>query len=117
MVVTKIVVLTVSFIATIFVWQRLLRFNEHPALKVAIAVIAVFPILGPLMGLWIVGMPDMTAPHLRATMNHRGTGGRFIGFGSGRFSYDDHSDPPTGEDVTPPVTELQDRERKKRRKK
>jgi hypothetical protein len=110
----KFVVLGLSLLATVYVWWRLLHWKEHAALKVAIALLALFPVVGPLMCLWVVGMPEPADPALRATMNHRGRGGRFIGFGSGKFNYDPGSE--RGEDWNPSVPERQRAERENERK-
>ncbi len=95
--------LAASFLLTLFVWFRLIRLKEHPALKVVIALLALIPVLGPLIGLWLTGMPDVQPRRFRATMNHWGIGGRFIGFGSGRFTYS--GQPGEGKDWNPSVPE------------
>jgi hypothetical protein len=59
-------------------------------------------------------MPDRADPKLRATMNHYGIGGRFIGFGSGRFKPDEVSS-DDGEDWNPSVPERQKFAEKKKR--
>ena len=54
----KFAVLGASALGTIFVWWRLFHWREHPALKAVMGVLAVFPVLGPFMCIWIIGMPD-----------------------------------------------------------
>lgn len=83
------IVLAISLALTGFVWVALIRISEHWVLKIAIGVIAIIPVLGPLIGLWLVGMPSIKPRASWATMNHYGLGGRFIGFGSRRFSHPD----------------------------
>ena len=110
---TRWVVLAASSLLTLVVWFRLIRLEEHPALKVAIALVALIPVLGPLMGLWLTGMPNVQSRKFWATMNHWGRGGRFIGFGSGRFTYGDQSD--KGKDWNPTVPELIKRRKKSKK--
>ena len=98
------IVLGLSFLATLYVWWRLFRFREYLVLKIPLAFVAIVPVIGPLVALWIIGMPERTHPKLRATMNHYGIGGRFIGFGSNRFKPDEVSS-EDGDDWNPSVPE------------
>jgi hypothetical protein len=107
------VVLAISFAFTLLVWWRLLRFNEHPILKFLIGIVALIPVIGPLVGLWLVGMPDVQPRKFWATLNHYGRGGRFIGFGSGRFTHGDMSE--TGKDWNPTVPDLLEQKKKRRK--
>ena len=100
---TRWLLLGASLAFTILVWFRLIGLKEHLGLKVLIAVVALIPVIGPIVGLWITGMPDVQPRKFWATMNHWGKGGRFIGFGSGRFTYGDLSD--QGKDWNPTVPE------------
>src|SRR3712207_4849311 len=79
------IVLTLSAAGTIYVWTLLSKSEEHWLLRLFLAGFAVVPIFGPLLCVWIVGLPPRLPSHLRATMNHYGRGGRIIGFGSGRL--------------------------------
>ena len=76
-----------SAAATVFVWRRIWHAQWPLAAKITVGLLAAFPVLGPLMGLFVTSAPEPAPEHLRATMNHYGRGGRFIGFGSGRFNH------------------------------
>ncbi|MBX3678493.1 MAG: hypothetical protein KF853_15875 [Rhodocyclaceae bacterium] len=108
----KLAVLGLSLIGTMFVWWRLQTWQEHRALKIVLAVVALFPVIGPFLCIWILATPDRAHPRLRATMNHFGIGGRFIGFGSKAFGHDDVSG--EGDDWNPSVPERKRNQEKKR---
>jgi len=108
------IVLAISLAFTFLVWFRLLRLNENPVLKFFIGVVALIPVVGPLVGLWLVGMPDIQPRKFWATLNHYGRGGRFIGFGSGRFSHGGL--PGEGKDWNPTVPDLLEQEKRERGK-
>lgn len=111
---TRWLLLGISFAFTILVWFRLISLKEYFGLKILIGVVALIPVIGPIVGVWITGMPDVQPRKFWATMNHRGIGGRFIGFGSGRFTYGDLSD--QGKDWNPTVPD-RIRQKKKSKKK
>ena len=94
-----------STAATMFVWWRIWKAQWPLAAKIIVGLLAVFPVLGPLMGLFVTSAPKPAPEHLKATMNHYGRGGRFIGFGSGRFNYNPEQN-GTGEDWSPTVPEI-----------
>ena len=81
-----------SLIFAIYAWYYLARSTAHPALKILGSFIPLIPTIGPFLVLWIFSMPDKQHPDNRASMNHWGRGGRFIGNGSGRFTYTDSPD-------------------------
>jgi len=99
-----ILVTVISLAATLYLWRRLFRWEAPRFLKVVLAIVALFPVVGPMLTLWVIAMPDRAPESMRATMNHYGRGGRFIGFGSRQFRPDDTSD--TGADWRPTVEEL-----------
>lgn len=107
-----ILVLLASLAATLFLWRRLVTWEAPRFLKGVLAIVALFPVVGPILTLWVIAMPDRLPERLRATMNHYGQGGRFSGFGSRRFGPDDISD--NGADWRPTVEELK-KQRPKRR--
>lgn len=73
----------------ISVWLALsLWKSKEPVwFKIVGTLVALIPIFGPPL-YYFLEMPPRHPSKLRATMNHSGTGGRFIGFGSGRFNFD-----------------------------
>jgi len=68
------------------VWS-LWKSKEPPWFKIVGTLTAAIPFFGPFLYAF-VQMPPNIPVNLRATMNHRGRGGRFIGFGSKQFNYD-----------------------------
>jgi hypothetical protein len=66
------VVLGASLLGTLLVWWRLFGWKELPALKAIMALLAIFPVVGPVMCLWIIGMPDKMPTWLQVP---RGRGG------------------------------------------
>src|SRR5512139_2230020 len=68
------------------VWS-LWKSKESVWFKIVGTLTAAIPLFGPLLYAF-VQMPPKIPVHLRATMNHRGRGGRFIGGGSKQFNYD-----------------------------
>jgi hypothetical protein len=105
-----------SATATVFVWRRIWHAQWPLAAKITVGLLAAFPVLGPLMGLFVTSAPEPAPEHLRATMNHYGRGGRFIGFGSGRFNHNPGQS-GTGEDWNPTVPEIIEQKRKHAKKK
>ena len=86
------VALTIGIAAIIFslwAWVYIWRSSAHIIIKVAGSFIPLIPILGPVLVIFIFGMPDKQDKSLQATMNHYGRGGKFIGFGSNRYNYTD----------------------------
>jgi hypothetical protein len=108
-------ILAISLVLTVLVWFRLFRLREHPILKVLIGIVALIPVIGPVVSLWLVGMPDKLPRKFRATMNHYGRGGRFIGHGSGRFMHGDVSE--EGKDWNPTIPEIIEQRKKQQKKK
>lgn len=102
--------------ATGFVWWRLWHAQWPWAAKLVVGVLTAFPVLGPLMGLFATSAPEPAPERMRATMNHYGRGGRFIGFGSGRFNFDPEQT-GAGEDWNPTVSEILKQKKKHARKK
>jgi hypothetical protein len=86
------ILLTIAFvlsaIGTVLVWARLAKQDVSGTEKVLTGLLAIIPIIGPLMGLFTTSAPPPAPENLRATMNHYGNGGRFIGGGSRQFNYD-----------------------------
>lgn len=68
------------------VWS-LWKSKEPVWFKIVGTLTAAIPFFGPFLYAF-VQMPPKIPVHLRATMNHPGRGGRFIGGGSKRFNYD-----------------------------
>lgn len=73
----------VSAVLVWFLWKS----QEPLWFKIVGTLMAAIPFFGPFLYSF-VRMPPRAPAHLRATMNHHGRGGRFIGFGSNRFNYD-----------------------------
>ena len=84
----KWIVLFLSAIATVFAWAKIIKSNEHWILKTIQFLIAMFPVLGPILYFTMFNPPKKQPVHMRATLNHYGTGGRFSGGGTRRFNYD-----------------------------
>ena len=73
-------------VSVVLVWA-LWKSGEPLWFKIVGTLVAAIPFFGPFLYSF-VRMPPKAPVHLRATMNHYGKGGRFIGFGSNRFNYD-----------------------------
>ena len=109
-----IIVLMASLAATLYLWRRLVSWDVPRFLKVVLATVALVPVIGPILAFWVIVIPDRAPERLRATMNHYGRGGRFIGFGSRQFRPEDISG--TGADWRPNVEELRKEEEQRRRR-
>ena len=81
----SIVAIVLFLISLWFIWIT----KEHLALKVILLVVSFIPIIGPILIFFVINIPNRAPKDLRASMNHWGSGGRFIGNGSGRFTYSD----------------------------
>lgn len=88
----RLALLIIAGILALLAWVKIAKSGMHIILKVLSAPIPLIPIFGPIIVFWIVHMPDRAPKDLRASMNHWGRGGRFIGGGSGRFTYSDSGD-------------------------
>ncbi len=88
----KSLVLLASAVATIFAWIKIFRSKEHWILKITQFLIAIFPVFGPFCYFFLFNPPEKQPVHMRATLNHYGTGGRFSGGGTRRFNYDPTDD-------------------------
>lgn len=88
----RTLVLIVALLLAIVAWVKILRSDSPTILKLLALPIPLIPIVGAIIALWIFSMPSAQPKDLRASMNHYGNGGRFIGNGSGRFTYSDFGD-------------------------
>jgi hypothetical protein len=73
-------------LSAVLVWA-LWKSQEPLWFKFLGTLIAAIPFFGPFLFSFF-SMPTRLPVHLRQTMNHHGTGGRFLGLGSERFNYD-----------------------------
>jgi hypothetical protein len=73
-------------LSAILVWG-LWKSQEPLWFKLLGTLVAAIPFFGPFLFAFF-SMPSRLPIHLRQTMNHHGTGGRFLGLGSDRFNYD-----------------------------
>lgn len=72
--------------SAVLVWS-LWKSREPLWFKLLGTLAAAIPFFGPFLFSFF-SMPSRLPHHLRQTMNHHGTGGRSLGFGSDRFNYD-----------------------------
>ncbi len=87
----RMVVLAAGLLLAVIAWWKLVRSDCPLILKILAFPIPLIPVIGAFIVLWTFSMPARQSKDLRAAMNHYGQGGRFIGNGSGEFTY---SDPP-----------------------
>ena len=64
------IVLASELFALWLIW-RLWRSADHVFFKVALSVLAVIPVLGPVLVLWIGNVPSVKAPILRDRLRYR----------------------------------------------
>lgn len=61
---TQLVIAISEVVAAVLIW-RLWKSDEHPFFKVALSALALIPILGPLLVLWLSNFPNSLPPALR----------------------------------------------------
>lgn len=61
---TQLVIAISEVVAAVLIW-RLWKSDEHRFLKVALSALALIPILGPLLVLWLSNFPSTLPPALR----------------------------------------------------
>jgi len=89
---SRALVFSVSLILALVALVKLARAPTHLFLKIVSLPILLVPVIGPIIVVWIMTMPSKQPKDLRASMNHYGQGGRFIGNGSGKLTYSDFED-------------------------
>ena len=110
---TKWVVIGISECIALYLWTRIYKSSDPSWYKVLLYLITIIPIFGILAYIFVQGMPSKAPQHLRATMNHYGQGGRFIGNGSRRFNYDP-VEQEGAEDWNPTVEEMKKKNKGKK---
>jgi len=85
---TKWIIIFISECITVYLWTHIYKSTDPTWYKILLALIIIIPVVGIFIYFFAQGMPSKSPQHLRATMNHYGNGGRFIGGGSKRFNYD-----------------------------
>ena len=106
-----LIVVSLAWVFSVAIIFSLWKSEESFWFKIVGSIAAALPVFGPFL-YHFIKMPPRLPTHLRATMNHHGRGGRFIGFGSERFNYDPVVDQTWSK--TPDKTEVQ-RQRHTRR--
>lgn len=61
---THLAVAASELVALVLVW-RLLKSDEHPVFKIAFSLLAVVPLLGPVLVLWLAHFPGVNPPALQ----------------------------------------------------
>ena len=64
-------VVVVSEILALWIIWRLWRSGDHPFLKAALSLLALIPVLGPIIALWIGHFPTSSPPILRDQARYR----------------------------------------------
>ena len=111
---TKWIVIGISECIALYLWTRIYKSNDPTWYKALLYLITLIPVFGIFTYLFAQGMPTKAPQHLRATMNHYGRGGRFIGNGSQRFNYDP-VEQEGAEDWNPTVEELKQQNNRKKK--
>lgn len=86
---SRIIFFSTSFFLTLWVWYLIWKKPTNVLLKLLYSCFAAIPFIGSLLVLWIIYMPDSQPRDKRATMNHYGEGGKFIGFGDKQYTHSD----------------------------
>lgn len=86
---SRIIFFSASFFLTLWVWYCIWRTHANTPLKLLYSLFAAIPFIGSLLVLWIIYIPDSQPIDKRATMNHYGEGGKFIGFGDKQYTHSD----------------------------
>ena len=84
------IVMVASWVISAFLAWSLWKSEEPRWFKAIASVALAIPVFGPFL-YFFLEMPPKAPMQLRATMNHYGQGGRFIGFGSKQFDFDTES--------------------------
>ncbi len=95
----KWITIFISECITVYLWSQIYKSTDPVWYKILLAIITIIPVVGVFMYFFAQGMPSKTPEHLRATMNHYGNGGRFIGGGSQRYNYDPVDQTPTEDNI------------------
>lgn len=67
---TRLVVVVVSELIALFLIWRLCRSNDHMFFKITLSLIALVPIFGPLIALWVGNFPDVAPRILQDRMRY-----------------------------------------------
>lgn len=86
---SRAIFFSLSFFLTLWIWYYIWRTPTNVLLKLLYSCFAAIPFIGSLLVLWIIYMPDSQPIDKRATMNHYGEGGKFIGFGDKQYTHSD----------------------------
>jgi len=61
-----LILLCASALAAVWVDVLVWRRNDHVLFKVAVTLVTLIPVLGPIVGLWVTSFPDKLHPDLQA---------------------------------------------------